>query len=215
MRADPAVHHVARARSRRSRPRPGPGPGGTGSPTVSSLATSPSRSTPSWPCVVKGSSATSHITPRSGCAFFTARTARQTRFSGLSASSPSGGLALGRRRREKRDERNAERLRLAGRVDQRRRSRAGSTPGIDGDRRARRGLVMDEDRPDEIGRRQHMLGHEPARPVVAPVAAHADARIGARGDASACSRGAMIGGPGFVDNRPGQSRPRDGGVRPV
>src|SRR6266568_3172007 len=60
--------------------------------TVSSLPTSPLRSTPSWPCVVKGSSATSQSTPRSGCAALTARTARQTRFSGFVASSPSGDL---------------------------------------------------------------------------------------------------------------------------
>ena len=53
-------------------------------------ARSSGRSRPSCPCVVNGSSATSQITPRSGHAALTARTARQTRLSGFVASSPSG-----------------------------------------------------------------------------------------------------------------------------
>ncbi len=51
--------------------------------------------TPSWPCEVNGSSATSHKTPRSGSAFFKAATARQTRLSGLTASRPSGSFSAG------------------------------------------------------------------------------------------------------------------------
>src|SRR6516165_9628840 len=48
--------------------------------------------TPSWPCEVNGSSATSHSTPSSGTAFFSAATARQTRLPGLSASLPSASF---------------------------------------------------------------------------------------------------------------------------
>ena len=135
--------------------------------------------TPSWPCVVNGSSATSHITPSSGCAFFTARTARQTRFSGLSASSPSGALALGRRRREERDQRNAERLRLARRIDQRV-DREPVDPRHRRDRLARRAPVMDEHRPDEVG----------------------GVRARARRRAGATSRGAGCGACGCGDSPP-------------
>ena len=63
--------------------------------TVSSLTIAPSRSRPSWPWLVNGSSATSHITPISGTARLIAETARQTRFSGFAASSPSGVLSAG------------------------------------------------------------------------------------------------------------------------
>src|SRR6266849_2215709 len=61
--------------------------------TVSSLATAPSRTTPSWPWAVNGSSAASHSTPSPGWARLTAVTARHTRLSGLTASSPSGLLS--------------------------------------------------------------------------------------------------------------------------
>ena len=50
---------------------------------------------PSWPCVVNGSSATSVMTPSSGSAFFSARTARCARPSGFQASRPSRLLASG------------------------------------------------------------------------------------------------------------------------
>ena len=67
----------------------------TSTATVSSLRISPSRSNPSWPWLVKGSSATSHSTPISGTAFLMARMARQTRLSGLSASLPVSSRRLG------------------------------------------------------------------------------------------------------------------------
>jgi hypothetical protein len=38
---------------------------------------------------------------------------------------------------------------------------------------------MDEDRPKEIGGGQDILGHQTPRPVVAPVAPHAQPRISA------------------------------------
>jgi hypothetical protein len=38
---------------------------------------------------------------------------------------------------------------------------------------------MDENRPEEIGGGQDILGDQASRPVVAPVAPHAQARIGA------------------------------------
>ncbi len=39
-------------------------------------------------------------------------------------------------------------------------------------------LVMDKDRPDQIGRGQHMLGNPPARPGIAAIAPHPKTRIG-------------------------------------
>ena len=66
-------------------------------PTVRSLSTSlPSGvSTPSWPCVVYGSSAMSVMTAIPGTAFFTARTARSTSASSSRAMDPSGSLNFG------------------------------------------------------------------------------------------------------------------------
>ena len=57
---------------------------------VSSFTTSPSTNKPSWPWDVNGSSATSQMTPMLVVAAFTARTARQTKLSGLKLSSPPG-----------------------------------------------------------------------------------------------------------------------------
>ena len=51
--------------------------------TDSSFRIPPSRTMPSWPSVLKGSSATSQTMPISGTAFLAARMARQTRLSGL------------------------------------------------------------------------------------------------------------------------------------
>ena len=56
---------------------------------VSSLATWPSRTMPSWPSALYGSRATSQMTPKSEWAALTARAARQTRLSGFDASSQS------------------------------------------------------------------------------------------------------------------------------
>ena len=50
---------------------------------------------PSWPWVVNGSSATSVITPSSGTACLSARTARWARPSGFHASLPSSDFASG------------------------------------------------------------------------------------------------------------------------
>ena len=60
----------------------------TSTATVSSLRILPSSIRPSWPWLVKGSSATSQSTPSSGNSFLIARTDWQTRLSGLSASEP-------------------------------------------------------------------------------------------------------------------------------
>src|SRR6185437_15871289 len=121
--------------------------------------------TPSWPCAVKGSSAASHRMPIPGWARLTAATARHTRFSGLSASSPSALFSAGG---------------TAGLVDQR---RNGEPRGARhrGDVLASGCAVGDEDGPDEIGSGEDGLGDEAARPFVAPVAAQPDARIGAKG----------------------------------
>ena len=61
----------------------------TSTATVSSFKILPSAIRPSWPWLVKGSSATSQRMPRSGNSFLIARTAWQTRLSGLVASEPS------------------------------------------------------------------------------------------------------------------------------
>ncbi len=63
--------------------------------TVSSLRMTPSRSSPSWPWLVKGSSATSQSRPISGTSCLMARMARQTRLSGLSASLPVSSRKVG------------------------------------------------------------------------------------------------------------------------
>ncbi len=52
-----------------------------------------SSSRPSWPWLVKGSSATSVITPRPGNSFFSERTTVGTKPSGLAASLPTGSLS--------------------------------------------------------------------------------------------------------------------------
>ena len=67
----------------------------TSTSTVSSLRIRPSLNSPSWPWLVNGSSATSHSTPRSGNSFFRARTALQTRLSGLVASVPASSRSDG------------------------------------------------------------------------------------------------------------------------
>ena len=87
-----------------------------------------------------------------------------------------GVLQRRRHRRKHRDRRDAECRGLARGVDQGR------------DRQPKRArhrrdrllapLVMHKDRPDQIARGQHVLGDEPARPRVAPVAAQPEARIG-------------------------------------
>ncbi len=91
-----------------------------------------------------------------------------------------GRLARLRGRREDRDEGDAEPLRLAGGVDQR-----GDGEPVDAGhgrhRRPRRALVMDEDRPDQVGGGEHVFRHQPPRPLVPPVAAQSHARISAKG----------------------------------
>src|SRR6478609_4853967 len=67
----------------------------TNTATVSSLRMTPSRSSPSWPWLVKGSSATSQRMPTSGTSRLIAPMARQTRLSGLSASLPVSSRRLG------------------------------------------------------------------------------------------------------------------------
>ena len=52
-----------------------------------------SSSRPSWPWLVKGSSATSVITPRPGNSFFSERTTVGTKPSGLAASLPTGSFS--------------------------------------------------------------------------------------------------------------------------
>jgi hypothetical protein len=87
-------------------------------------------------------------------------------------------LSIERRHRKERDDGDTERPGFAGGVDKRRdRQSVDTRHRLDG--RSRRRPIMHEDRPDEIGRRQHMLGDEPARPVIPPIAAQAKARIGA------------------------------------
>ena len=63
--------------------------------TVSSLTTWPSRTMPSWPSALNGSSATSQTTPISGWASLMVRMAWQTRLSGFQASSACGVFRLG------------------------------------------------------------------------------------------------------------------------
>ncbi len=74
----------------------------TSTATVSSLRILPSSISPSWPWLVKGSSATSQSTPRSGNSFLIARTDLQTRLSAFSASEPvlvaQGSLGIGKQR---------------------------------------------------------------------------------------------------------------------
>ena len=73
-----------------------------------------SSSRPSWPWLVKGSSATSVSMPSSGKRFFSSRTARGTRPSGLVASRPSARLQRRVDHREQRHHRDAERHALLG-----------------------------------------------------------------------------------------------------
>ena len=80
----------------------------TSTATVSSFRMTPSRNRPSWPWLVKGSSATSHRTPISGTSFLMARMARQTRLSGLSASLPVSSRRLRVGVRKERDAGNVQ-----------------------------------------------------------------------------------------------------------
>ncbi len=90
-----------------------------------------------------------------------------------------GRLALVRRRRKDRDERNAQRLRLARGIDERR-DRQPVDARHGGDRHARRAASWTKTGQMKIGGGQAMLRHQAARPVVAAVAAQADAGIGAK-----------------------------------
>ena len=47
------------------------------------------------------------------------------------------------------------------------------------DRRARIGVIKEEDRPDQVRRRQHVLGDQAARPRALPIAAHPHLGVGA------------------------------------
>src|SRR6516162_7885130 len=100
--------------------------------------------TPSWPCEVNGSSATSHSTPSPATAFLSAATAWQTRLPGFSASPPSASF------------------RWAGTVDECR-NRQSKDPGHRRDRFLAAFLVH-KDWPDQVPRGQHAFGDELARP---------------------------------------------------
>ena len=125
--------------------------------------------------MVNGSSATSHITPSSGTACFTARMARQTRFSGLRPRAPSASCARASPGKSRSPGCRAHAPRRP------RRPGLGSTGGrrrASRERRARVLLVVHENRPDQVSRGQHVLGDQPARPVVAPVAPQSALRVG-------------------------------------
>ena len=101
-----------------------------------------------------------------------ARVARQTRLSGLMRLAAVVGAQLRVGVGKQRDGRNAERDGLLG----------GGHREVDAQpldarhRRHRHALVAaldDEDRPDQVGGRQRVLGHQPARPAGLAVAPHA------------------------------------------
>jgi len=52
-----------------------------------------------------------------------------------------------------------------------------STPGIDGNRRARLRSVDQEQRPDQIVDGEHIFGHQPARPVGLAIAPRSDGEV--------------------------------------
>ena len=109
----------------------------------------PSRNRPSWPWLVKGSSATSSTTPTSGTAALIARGARPTRLSGSRSAGPAFASALGRSGRSPAPGRPARRaLRRPHR-------QVKGEPCDAGDRgdRLLGSAVEHEDRPDQIGGR--------------------------------------------------------------
>ena len=152
----------------------------TSTATVSSLRIRPSSISPSWPWLVKGSSATSQSTPRSGNSFLIARTDLHTRLSGLTRFGAvlvaQGRLGIGKQR-DAGDVQLHRALGVAHRLVDGEPLHARHR----GDRRARIVAVDHEQRPDQIVRGQHVFPHQPARPFRLAVAARADHEIEGRG----------------------------------
>ena len=149
----------------------------TSTATVSSLRMTPSRNSPSWPWLVKGSSATSHRMPISGTSFLMARMARQTRLSGLSASLPASsrkrGIGVGKQR-DAGDGQFGGALGFAHALGRPRAARrpASTAPAV-------RLLSPSITNSGQIRSsvREQVLAHHAARPFVLPVAAHAHGQI--------------------------------------
>ena len=152
----------------------------TSTATVSSLRMRPSSISPSWPWLVKGSSATSQSTPRSGNSFLIARTDLHTRLSGLSGLRTvlvaQGRLGIGKQR----DAGDVQLHRALG-VAHRLVDAEPLDAGHRGDRRALVVAVDHEQRPDQIVRGQDVFPHQPARPFRLAVAARADRQIERQG----------------------------------
>ncbi len=132
--------------------------------TVSSLTMMPSRKMPSWPWLVKGSSAASVMMPISGTAALMARVARLMTLSGSRMCEPVwsrsdrstfGKVAM---------RRDAELCRALGLLDGEVDGQA-EDAGHGGDLLAAVLAVDDEDRPDQVVDGQPVLLHQPARPV--------------------------------------------------
>ena len=131
-----------------------------------------SSSRPSWPWLVKGSSATSVSRPSCGKRFFSSRTARGTRPSGLVASTPSGVFSAGSMTGKQRHHRHAQRHALLGHGEQ----AVDAAPlhaGHAGHVLRLAVAVEHEHGQDQVGRGQAVLAHQVAREGIAAQAARA------------------------------------------
>ena len=131
--------------------------------SVASLSTSPSTTTPQWPCVVYSQKqASTACTAARGTAFLIARSARCTRPSSFHASRADRVLLLGHAEQDHR--RDAElRASSASRTTS---STENWTAGHRRDRRAHALARDDEQRVDEVvGRERRLAHHAPERGV--------------------------------------------------
>ncbi len=131
-----------------------------------------SRTKPSWPWLVYGSSATSVTRPSCGNSRLIARHALADEIGLVERLAASLVLELRLGIGEERDRRNVE---LAARSASRTASStlSRSTPGIAATGTRRLLALDEEERPDQVVRRQHMLRNEPPRPFRLAVAARA------------------------------------------